>query len=197
MGIGGLSNVIGMGGVRGISSPISGLGNISPHQMNLASASNFSPGPRSSSLSHAQAAAAAMATKLRMAQQSRGSYGQSGIAVYCSTGSLYAVNSLDPLGRNNDACSIGGGGGNRRLAEAGADIGPLRLLDPSRQEFLPCLGALRRLRRLGGASGVGPMTAPPCRLWYYAIEQAPFLQSFDVFSTVCFPLFSWMNTRAS
>ncbi|RWW51176.1 hypothetical protein BHE74_00042504 [Ensete ventricosum] len=80
MGIGGLSNVIGMGGVRGISSPISGLGNISPHQMNLASASNFSPGPRSSSLSHAQAAAAAMATKLRMAQQSRGSYGQSGIA---------------------------------------------------------------------------------------------------------------------
>ncbi|XP_009382963.2 protein PHYTOCHROME-DEPENDENT LATE-FLOWERING [Musa acuminata AAA Group] len=93
MSIGGLSNVIGMGGVRGISSPmgpISGLGNISPHQMNLASASNFSPGPRSSSLSPAQAAAAAMATKLRMAQ-SRGLYGQSGI-----TGMAGNTNQMHP-----------------------------------------------------------------------------------------------------
>ncbi|KAJ8490894.1 hypothetical protein OPV22_012615 [Ensete ventricosum] len=73
----------GIGGPHGVSSPtgsLSGSSNISPHEMNLASASNFSPGLRPSSLSHAQAATAAMAIKLRMAQQNRaGPYGQSGI----------------------------------------------------------------------------------------------------------------------
>ncbi|WOL02656.1 hypothetical protein Cni_G11375 [Canna indica] len=83
MGLGALNNVIGMGGMRGISSsrmgPMSGLGNISPHQMNLVSASNFSAGLRPNSLTHAQAAA--MATKLRIVQQNQaGLYGQSGIA---------------------------------------------------------------------------------------------------------------------
>ncbi|XP_008800456.2 protein PHYTOCHROME-DEPENDENT LATE-FLOWERING-like isoform X1 [Phoenix dactylifera] len=83
VGLGGLSNVMGMGGVRGISSPMgpmSGLGNISPNQMNLGSASNFSAGLHPGSISHAQAAA--IAAKLRMAQQNRaGLYGpQSGIA---------------------------------------------------------------------------------------------------------------------
>ncbi|URE37867.1 Spt20 family [Musa troglodytarum] len=80
----GLSNALGIGGPHGVSSPtgsISGSSNISPHEMNLASASNFSPGLRPSSLSHAQAASAAMAIKLRMAQQNRaGPYVQSGIA---------------------------------------------------------------------------------------------------------------------
>ncbi|XP_008782992.2 protein PHYTOCHROME-DEPENDENT LATE-FLOWERING-like isoform X1 [Phoenix dactylifera] len=83
MSLSGLSNVMGMGGVRGISSPMgpmSGLGNVSPNQLNLGSASNFGAGHRTGSISHAQAAA--MASKLRMVQQNRtGMYGpQSGIA---------------------------------------------------------------------------------------------------------------------
>lgn len=83
MGLSGLSNVMGMGGVRGISSPMGamsgGLGNISPNQMNLGSASNFGAALRPGSMSHAQAAVLA---KMRMAQQNRaGMYGpQSGIA---------------------------------------------------------------------------------------------------------------------
>ncbi|KAG6475224.1 hypothetical protein ZIOFF_064442 [Zingiber officinale] len=80
MGLGNLNNVVGMGGMRAISSPIgtmSGLGNLSSHQMNLVSASNFSAGLPQNSFTHAQAV---MASKLRMAQQNRaGLYGQSGI----------------------------------------------------------------------------------------------------------------------
>ncbi|XP_074563960.1 protein PHYTOCHROME-DEPENDENT LATE-FLOWERING-like [Curcuma longa] len=82
MGLGNLNNVIGMGGMRAVSSPIgpmSGLGNLSPRQMNLVSASNFSAGIPQNSLTHAQVAA--MASKFRMAQQNRaGLYSQSGIA---------------------------------------------------------------------------------------------------------------------
>ncbi|XP_042432314.1 protein PHYTOCHROME-DEPENDENT LATE-FLOWERING-like [Zingiber officinale] len=82
MGLGNLNNVIGMGGMRAISSPIgtmSGMGNLSPHQMNLVSASNFSAGIPQNSLTHAQFAA--MTSKFRMAPQNRaGLYSQSGIA---------------------------------------------------------------------------------------------------------------------
>ncbi|KAG6477240.1 hypothetical protein ZIOFF_066492 [Zingiber officinale] len=82
MGLGNLNNVIGMGGMRAISSPIgtmSGMGNLSPRQMNLLSASNFSAGIPQNSLTHAQFAA--MASKFRMAPQNRaGLYSQSGIA---------------------------------------------------------------------------------------------------------------------
>ncbi|KAI0507372.1 hypothetical protein KFK09_013495 [Dendrobium nobile] len=84
VGIPGLGNVIGMGGVRGLSSPMGslpGLGTVNPNQMLPTSASNFGNGIRPASMSPAQAAAA-IATKFRMAaQQNRGMYGpQPGIA---------------------------------------------------------------------------------------------------------------------
>ncbi|KAK8952034.1 hypothetical protein KSP39_PZI003252 [Platanthera zijinensis] len=77
VGIAGLGNVMGMGGVRGLSSPIGslpGLGSVNSNQMLPTSASNFSTGIRPTSMSSAQAAA--VATKLRMTQQNRaGIYG--------------------------------------------------------------------------------------------------------------------------
>ncbi|KAG0480210.1 hypothetical protein HPP92_011068 [Vanilla planifolia] len=83
VGLAGLSNVMGMGGVRGLSSSIgalSGLGNVNPNQMLPTSASSFAAGIRPASMSPTQAAAAAMATKIRM-QNRAGIYGtQAGIA---------------------------------------------------------------------------------------------------------------------
>lgn len=71
VGISGLGNVIGMGGVRGLSSPMGalpGLGSVNPNQMLPTSASNFGTGIRPSPMSPAQAAVA-MVTKIRMAVQ--------------------------------------------------------------------------------------------------------------------------------
>lgn len=85
VGISGISNVIGMGGVRGLSSPMGalpGLGSVNPNQMLPTSASNFGTGIRPPSMSSAQAAAAMVKFRMVVQQNRAGMYGaaQPGIA---------------------------------------------------------------------------------------------------------------------